>query len=193
MRHALEAIRFYSIIGIVNLFVGIAFLSLSLPRPAVVTEYSPVLQKPVIAERRQARQGIPTRINVPSLGIDVKVGLGSYNPKDQSWTLDTSRAFYADISVPANDSNGTTLVYGHARAAVFSLVPQAKKGTKATVYTNTGYIFRYEYKTKHEVEPSDLSLLKVNGPPMLLLQTCSGPWDVYRTMVLFTLVAVERA
>lgn len=196
MNSVASKLKFYSVIGVLNILVGLVFFTL-LPRSVdaqpvvtVSTASSTQVTKPTA---RQPIQGIPNRIAVPSLNIDLSVGLGSYDPNDASWTLDNSRAFYADISVPANDNNGVTLIYGHARGSVFYPLLRIKEGAEAIVYTDTGNVFHYTYASRQDVIPTDLSLLRVEGPPALILQTCSGPWDAYRTMLSFSLTSVEHS
>lgn len=196
MSRIVSKLKFYTVFAVLNLLVGVTFFAASTPRtveaqqasikPAVKVEKVKILQ-------RQAVQGIPTRVVIPSVGIDVGVATGSYDPSNASWTLDNTEAFYADISVPVNDNNGVTLIYGHARSAVFSRILQLTDGATATVYTDNGNVFRYVYQSRQDVDPTDLSVVRSDGPPTLMLQTCSGPFDAYRTMVSFKLVSVGRS
>ena len=188
--------KFYTVFAVLNLLVGVAFFALATPKnveaqPLADKSTAVTIQKVKILQR-QAIQGIPNRIIVPSVGIDVGVATGSYDPSDESWTLDNTEAFYADISVPVNDNNGVTLIYGHARSAVFSRILQLTDGAEAVVYTDNGHAFHYVYQSRQEVDPTDLSIVHANGPPTLMLQTCSGPFDAYRTMISFKLVSVDR-
>ena len=184
----------YSAFGIVNLVVGAAFYVIYIYQaPVTVMAATPtsvkVVPKPVAVA---ATSGTPVRVVVPAIGVDLAVGVGTYNPTDGSWTLDNERAFYADASVPANDNNGVTLVYGHARRAVFGRLPELAGGNEVIVYTDTGYAFHYVYESKRDVTPADTSILRVDGPPTLVLQTCSGPWDAYRTLVSFRFAEVQK-
>lgn len=195
MSHVASKLKFYAVFTVLNLLVGAAFFMLSVPR---TVEAQPVASTPLVKEKikiatREAVQGIPVRVVVPRVGIDVSVAMGSYDPNDASWTLDDTQAFYADISVPANDNNGVTLLYGHARSAVFSRILQVTDGAEVIVYTDNGNVFRYKYQSRQDVDPSDLSVVHSDGPPTLMLQTCSGPFDAYRTMVSFTLISVGRS
>ena len=194
MSSALSKVKFYAVFTVLNLLVGATFFAFSTPRTVEAQTPPP---KPIVREvkvlERQAVQGIPVRVVVPSVGIDVSVATGSYDPNTESWTLDDTQAFYADISVPVNDNNGVTLIYGHARSAVFSRILQVTDGAEATVYTDNGNVFRYRYESRQDVDPTDLSVVHSDGPPTLMLQTCSGPFDAYRTMVSFKLISVERA
>lgn len=194
MSHAAHKGLFYSAFGIVNLVVGVAFYVLYVyqaPTPVMAETHEPVRIKQV-QQVIAATSGTPVRIAIPDIGVDLAIGVGSYNPTDGSWTLDNERAFYADTSVPANDNNGVTLIYGHARRSVFGRLPEIAGGNEVIVYTDTGYAFHYAYESKRDVTPADTSILHSDGPPTLVLQTCSGPWDAYRTLVSFRFTGDEK-
>lgn len=197
MSHIGGKSAFYSVFGIVNLAVGVTFYVIYglhfAPPPELVAAAT---SRPLIIRKAQpiaAITGVPTRLAIPAIGVDLAVGVGSYNPVDGSWTLDAERAFYADESVPTNNNNGVTLVYGHAQQAVFGRLPESTDGTEATVYTDSGYVFRYVYTSRQDVAPTDTTILHSDGPPMLVLQTCSGPWDAYRTLLSFRFVSVGKS
>jgi hypothetical protein len=100
---------FYSLIGLLNLAVGVMFYVINIaPTPVLA---SPQIQpKPVVTVKAiAATQGIPIRVTVPSLNIDLPVAIGSYNPDDGNWTVDATQAYFADASMPVNNSNGIRL------------------------------------------------------------------------------------
>lgn len=184
----------YGAIALMNLFVAGMFISVLYPKPA------PVISEPVATVVRKKMTepalakiniGLPTRVVVPSVGIDLPVRMGTYDPSTQEWTVDTQSAFYADRSVPINDNNGSTLVYGHAQYGLFSRLPEISAGATAEIYTDTGKVFSYTFQSSRQVTPDDTSVFTATGPPMLTLQTCSGPFDAYRTLVSFTLSGVS--
>lgn len=194
MSHVAGRGVFYSVFGIINLVVGMTFYVLYVfhiapPAVAMADIAIPAVIKP---KPIAATSGIPTRIVISSIGVDVSVGVGSYNPSDGTWTLDNERAFYADASVPVNNSNGVTLIYGHARRAVFGRLGEVADGSDATVYTDSGYSFHYLYQSRQDVSPTDTSILRNDGAPTLVLQTCSGPWDAYRTLLSFRLTGEQK-
>ena len=183
---------FYSLIGILNLAVGVMFYVINIaPTPVLA---SPQIQpKPVVAVKAiPATQGIPTRITVPSLNIDLPVAIGSYNPDDGNWTVDATQAYFADASMPVNNSNGTSLIYGHAQSTVFETLPQIQPDAEAVVTTDTGYIFHYRYTSVQEVVPTDTSVFNATGTPKLVLQTCIGAYSELRALFSFKLVAIEK-
>ena len=181
-------------IAAVNLCVLGMFVAILSP-PPTSTQNVPVA---TVSPRRLSAPsfvninlGIPTRVVVASVNIDLPVRIGSYNPTDKTWTLDTQSAFYADRSVPVNDSNGSTLIYGHARRGLFAKLPEITKGATARVYTDSGKVFSYTFESSRQVKPDDISIFVSTGTPMLALQTCSGPFDIYRTLVSFSLSGVS--
>ena len=184
----------YSSIAVINLCVFGMFAVMLSPIP------SPARNEPLVAiapkglsgpELTKINLGIPTRVVVSSVNIDLPVRTGSYNSTDQTWTLDTQSAFYADRSVPVNDSNGSTLIYGHARFGLFARLPEISEGATAEVYTDSGKVFSYTFTSSRQVKPDDTSIFINSGAPTLALQTCSGPFDIYRTLVSFSLSEVS--
>lgn len=147
--------------------------------------------EPIAVEARKApapRVGVPVRVEVPFVGINLQVLNGSYDEASQAWTLNDTDAFYADRTVPVNTSNGSTLVYGHATSAVFGRIGELAEGSTAIIYTANNFEFRYEFESSRQVTPDDATVFDINGPPTLVLQTCAGPFDVYRTFVTFRFV-----
>lgn len=183
--------RFYSLVLVLNIGVLTMFGLLFFPEPPVHA-YIP-MRMPVVP-RQEAKplvSGTPVRIVAPSVQIDLPVDVGSYDPKTSSWTLGTDKAYYADMSVPANDNNGVTLIYGHAQAPVFGRLTQLQPGAKALVYTDTKHVFTYTFVSAKNVIPTDTSIFETGGPPTLVLQTCAGAWDAYRAMYSFQLIGQE--
>lgn len=148
--------------------------------------------EPKLAVRpRPAIQGQPTHLSVPSIGIDLPVKQGTYAADTASWTIDHSAAFHADISMPVNESNGTTLLYAHAQSGLFDVLPRITAGAQAIVTSDTGHTFTYTYVAMTETTPSDTSVFRSDGPPLLVLQTCSGEWSQYRDLYAFHLTKVS--
>lgn len=182
--------QFYSLAGLLNLAVGVMFYTINIAPTPVLASPTPKVA-PVITRQIPATQGIPNRVIIPSLAIDLPVDTGSFNPEDGSWTVDTTRAYYADVSMPVNNSNGTTLIYGHAQSTVFQTLPTIQSDAEAIIYTDNGYSFRYRMTSVHEVQPNDVSVFTDNGPPTLVLQTCIGAYSELRALFSFRLVAID--
>lgn len=187
-----KKIRFYSLVGLLNLAVGVMFYTINIPPTPVHAVSIPSHPKPIVAKQVPATQGIPNRVVIPSLAIDLPVAVGSYDPDDGSWTVDATKAYYADVSMPINNSNGTTLIYGHAQSTVFETLPQIQPDSEVIVYTDTGFAFHYQLTSSQEVSPSDVSVFTSTGPPKLVLQTCIGAYSELRALFSFRLTAIEK-
>lgn len=181
---------FFTKILILNVATGLMFFTISqkpaLPQSFIVnpSQVSSISQKSI-------KIGFPTRIVVPSLKMDLKVDKGSFDPKTGSWTVADDRVFYADSSVPPNNSNGMTLIYGHGTEPVFGDLVNLKEGQEAIVYSDTGYVFHYKYKSVKMASPNDTGIFSQSGPPRMMLQTCAGPYDSYRALYTFYLTGVD--
>lgn len=196
-RRAQNNYSVYAVLGVLNCCLIFTLALVLYPKPldavmAVGPTEAAVFQVGQVPTLRFAKQGVPMRVAVPSVAIDLAVKPGSYEPERRQWTLDDHSAFYADRTVPANTSNGTTLIYGHSTWPVFGKIADIGAGATAQVYTDTGLTFTYVYQSSRQVLPSDVSALTSSGAPTLLLQTCSGAFDAYRTLVAFRLVGVEH-
>lgn len=178
-------IGFYAQAVVLNAVVALMFYVVTTPPPVLRASEVPV---PVIHRPVAAITGTPNRIVIESIGIDLPVSVGTYDPTTDTWTLGDDQAFYADNSVPVNNNNGTTLIYGHARSTVFGPLPNLQAGTEAVVYTDNGRAFHYRYQSMKELDPTDTSVFTSSGPPQLTLQTCAGAWDMYRAMYTFQFI-----
>lgn len=174
---------FYSLVLMLNILVAVMFRVVTTPPP--VQAASPDIHLARLSRTKQAIKGVPTRIVIASLNVDLPVATGTFDPSSNEWTVSDDKAFFADNSVPVNDSNGVTLIYGHARWGVFGVLPDLKNGAVADVYTDNGLVFHYQYQSVTQVTPEDMSVFSINGPPTLTLQTCTGAWDRYRAMYSF--------
>ena len=184
--------RFYSLIGLLNLAVGVMFYTINITPTPVLATLPPPQSRPVVTQPIPATQGTPVRVIVPSLNIDLPVDVGSYNPEDGSWTVDATRAYYADVSMPVNNSNGTTLIYGHAQSTIFETLPRILPDAEAVIHTDSGYVFLYRHTTVQEVLPSDVSVFTAAGDPKLVLQTCVGLYSELRALYSFRLESIDR-
>ena len=174
----------------VGMMVAVLIQS-ALPPPNTPVAYAAPKRiiKPTVVP---AVTGTPSRVVVPGLAIDVPVRTGAYSPESKSWTIDGDSAFYADRTVPPNDNNGTTLLYGHADWPIFGRLPDAAQGMTADVYTKEGLKFSYVYQSRLTVRPTDTSILTSEGAPTLALQTCYGAFDSYRLVITFSFVGVSK-
>lgn len=179
--------------SMLSITTGAMFMALLWHVPQVtIPRYSSVVAAKPVPELRKAITGTPSRITISSVNIDLPVYIGRFSPEDNSWTLSDTGAVYAANTVPLNDNNGTTLIYGHATWPVFGNLPDMRKGGLAKVRTKNDKVFMYRYLDRRDVSPDDTSVFDIDGPPRLVLQTCSGPWDSERSLYAFELVEVRR-
>ena len=186
-------LRYYSYLSIINVTIGTMLFMVTIAPPPVKAFSPDTHRLPIKIHSIPATQGTPVRVVLDSLGIDLPIRVGSYNPTDSTWTISTTEAFYADISVPVNNGNGTTLIYAHARPGLFGDLPDIQPDAEALIYTDSGYVFHYHYLSMQSVDPSDVSSITSSGPPTLILQTCTGDWSEYRALFNFKLTAITKA
>jgi LPXTG-site transpeptidase (sortase) family protein len=135
--------------------------------------------------------GVPNRIQIPSVGIDLKVIPGYYNAKDQSWTLSLNNAQWGAMTARPNNKEGLTFIYAHYRKNVFYTLPHVTQGSTAIVTTQNGHIFTYKFRGSTIVKPQNTNILSYKGKPILLLQTCSGVWYENRQLFVFDFVSAR--
>jgi LPXTG-site transpeptidase (sortase) family protein len=135
--------------------------------------------------------GTPTHISIPSVDISVDIEPGYYDKTSKTWTLSTTKAEYATITPQANNGGGNTFIYGHNRWAVFYKLLKVQPGDEAIVSTANGHTFTYKMTGQKVTQPTDNSLFRYQGPPILTLQTCSGLWYQNRSLFVFSLEKVS--
>ncbi|HYH75116.1 MAG TPA: sortase [Candidatus Saccharimonadales bacterium] len=136
-------------------------------------------------------EGKPTRIQIPSLNIDLPVVDGYYNEQSQKWTLSNNKVHYAVATPQANNRAGNTFLYGHNRKEVFKTLAKVQLGAEVLVTTDNGHVFVYTFKGAYETDPTDGSVFKYQGAPMLTIQTCSGVWYENRQLFTFDLKEIR--
>jgi LPXTG-site transpeptidase (sortase) family protein len=182
-----KKVRYYSSVAglylLMLLFAYCVFRPAILPSRPVVALASPA-PKPIAPEVKIV-SGKPIRILIPDLNIDLPVDEGNYDPTDNSWTLSGYHAQFATPSMPANDHDGNTFIYGHNNKYVFGSLKHIIPGTVAKIYTDNDHIFSYIFESTVTVVPEDVSILNYKGPSIMTIQTCSGAWNEQRQMFKF--------
>lgn len=133
-----------------------------------------------------AIKGMPTRIHLPTIKVDLQVVAGIYNESHREWSVSDSAANYATNTYVPNNISGTTLIYGHDTDAVFNKIRNLKHGDEVYVYTDTGRVFSYVYdvtKTKR-LRPNDTTMFnELGSSPRIQLMTCDGLWSQERLLL----------
>lgn len=137
----------------------------------------------------QAVQGLPTRILVPRLSIDLTVVQQSYSNVTKTWPVAINEANYATNTALINSTKGESLIYGHDTRNVFGPLSNLQPGDAVYVYTNNGHVFKYSYTSAQDVTPTKLSIFDdmAKAPAGLKLITCSGAYFQYRHLMSFKL------
>ncbi len=137
--------------------------------------------------------GHPAHITISSVNIDLPVIDGFYNNKTGGWTLTPTNAQFATPSKPANNTEGTTFIYGHDTRRVFNRLHGIKVGAIAIVTTDNGYRFIYTFRDSVITTPRSISeVTATSATPRLSLQTCYGATSADRQIFHLYLVRVEK-
>jgi len=158
------------------------------------TQTQPVVTTPV-ATTDQTPQGYitgtPVRINIPSVGINLPVTPGYYDPTTGEWTLTTDKVQFATITSAPNNRSGNTIMYGPARSNIFGSLPKLRAGALAIVTTSNGHRYYYTLGSTQVVDPQNANAaIGGSDKPILTLQTCVGLLYQSRELLTFNLVRV---
>lgn len=137
----------------------------------------------------QSISGTPVRIVLPSVAIDLQIIPGYYSTQQKTWFINANGATYATNTYPANNTHGTTLIYGHYLNWIFGKTDGLKIGDKALVYTGNGHIFVYDMVKSDIFTPSNTQIFgELNtDKPILKVLTCHGLWSQTRRVMTFQL------
>jgi sortase (surface protein transpeptidase) len=162
-------------------------------RPVDLTQAQ---QQPRVPQASKAKviAGRPVRIVIPAEGIDLPVNKGFYDSADNSWTLSGYDAQFAMISTLSNNVGGETFIYGHNNDYVFGALRHhtPTPDTMALIYTDNNHIFEYDFVSATSIGPNSVSILDYAGPPILMIQTCTGSLNEWRTEYKFDFVKVDQ-
>ncbi len=187
-----DNLRFYFLVGIFFVLAGVLLSSQHLVQYLQNRNSQPVFSQPAqqTITKKPTVSGQPSHIDLPSVNISIDVENGYYNKVSQTWTLSTNKAEYATVTPEPNDAGGNTFIYGHNRWEVFYKLLNVKAGDEAIVTTANNHKFVYKMVSRRDIKPTDSSLFRYQGPPILTLQTCSGFWYQNRSLFVFKLVQV---
>ena len=179
-------------LGLYGLLIG-ALITVQLilpPSPKlVVAAYQPVVK---LGQAHYVVQGMPSTLAVDRLGLNLPVKSGTYDSSTGAWTLSNTDAFFATNTSEPNDYTGTTLIYGHNRVGVFSILSNLTSGDIAKLTTDNGHTFSYSYSHDEVIKPDDTTIFDQQaGKPQLLLMTCDGIWSTGRRVMFFDLIGVD--
>lgn len=130
--------------------------------------------------------GVPTRLELPRLGIRLNVQAGGYNPISHTWLLDTFHAFYAQQGMIDGVVPATPLIYGHALPSVFGSLDGVGRNEQLVITRADGRTLLFRYTGDQVVSPNDDSVLHTHLPTTVLVMTCTGQLSESRRVLHFT-------
>lgn len=159
--------------------------------PPTTFNYSPP-PKPITKKEIQIRSGVPARLEVANLKLSKDILPGVYDEQNNTWNVSDSGVHFAEHSSIINDFSGATLIYGHNNRFTLGRLSELSNGDQATITTQNNYRFTYSLVSVSDNEPNNTSIFDYSGPPILVLQTCSGAFNESRRFYVFELSGVVR-
>lgn len=186
-------VSFFLAFGVIGAWLGSPYLLEPLHHSQRTTNSSPAPQVKNGSEKYIT--GKPVRIVLASSSIDLPVVDGIYNRSSKTWTLYSDKAMYATFSKQPNNKTGMTFIYGHGTDKVFGKIGRnhPSVGSIAEIYTDNNRVFTYSLTAVEDLKPADTWILKNrhNGPPHLIIQTCTGAYSQWRTMFEYSYKSVR--
>lgn len=176
--------------------IGTLIFSPHLHRPTTAaSQYTHSQKLQSLPAIRTPISGTPIRIVIPSYDIDIPIDPGHYDFNTKQWSLSDNHAQHAVITPVANNHAGATFIYGHGTDAVFGKIGSNSPavGTTALIHTDNGHTFTYSLKKVADYKPNETHVFEKSsdGPPRLIVQTCTGAFSEWRTMFTFTFKEVD--
>jgi sortase (surface protein transpeptidase) len=191
MKKILRSPKLHLCIGVVLILIGLALFWLRTSNSLVHTQPVAPVTANVWSAKPDTISGTPVELQLPSLGLDLQVINGAYNPTTKTWTLTSDKVQYAVITPPPNNTSGDTFIYGHYRSGVLATLHTIKPGAQAVVVTANGHTFTYTFTGSRVTDPSDTSVFSYQGAPILTIQTCTGLFFQNRQLFTFSLSGVK--
>jgi LPXTG-site transpeptidase (sortase) family protein len=171
------------------LAVGSAITLLTPSTPKNLELQNMSIQRPV-QDMPKLVSGKPENLTIKSVGVNLEVEDGVYDPVSQNWTLSPDKAHFALMTAEANNMVGNTFMYGHNNRKVFASLDKISVGDEARI-KSSDKTFVYKFTRSREVVPEDVSVFEYKGKSILTIQTCSGSWYEKRKLFTFEFVKVE--
>lgn len=185
----MKPVKLLLVLATVNVAAIFAVMEIVIPPQAASLDMQELtVQQPV--ESQELKSGKPQKLTIDSVGIDIEVLDGEYDPASHKWTLLKDKAHYALMTPLANNQAGNTFIYGHNNKKVFTRLENTKIGDIAHVQTPNG-VFSYKLRDIKEVPPTDTSMFEYRGSSTLTIQTCSGSWYEKRKLFTFDYLSYE--
>ncbi len=126
-----------------------------------------------------ASAGLPVRLTLPSLGLDLPVIPASVSANH--WPTTTQGVSYMVSS--ALPGAGNSVFYGHNWPRILGTLSQAQVGQQLTITTSDGQVQNYRIQSVEVVKSSAVDILNPSELPRITLYTCAGIFDQNRLVV----------
>ncbi|HYG83861.1 MAG TPA: sortase [Verrucomicrobiae bacterium] len=127
---------------------------------------------------------IPTKLQLPRLGIAVNLQKANYSPQT-AWSLDDSHAFYTL-------ETATPLFYGHATEKVFLKLTGVAENELLYITNNKQQRLIFRFISDRVVAPTNTKILNEKKYRTIFLLTCTGPDFSQRRVLEFQFVGLEE-
>ncbi|PJA41002.1 hypothetical protein CO178_01120 [candidate division WWE3 bacterium CG_4_9_14_3_um_filter_34_6] len=132
----------------------------------------------------------PRKLEIKSSNISVPIKFGPI--KDGSWEVFEDSASYAEGSSYLNDTKQNTIIFAHARKALFKNLSNTDIGDEITIYGDSN-IYRYSIVRREKISPENVNaLMQENGDFNVTLFTCEGTNDEYRLLIRAKLIDITE-
>lgn len=130
--------------------------------------------------RNKSLSEAPTRISIPSAGINLPIETGSII--NGVWEISLENATFLDISAkPGN--GGNTVIYGHNKKAIFGNLNKVGVGYLIILETHSGDVFNYKVESIQTVKPTQVDVIAPTDFEILTVYTCNGILDSTRLVI----------
>jgi LPXTG-site transpeptidase (sortase) family protein len=143
---------------------------------------------------------VPTRLRVPSIGVDAQVeSIGQKSDGSMGTPSSFERAAWYKLGSKPGEP-GNAVIDGHVNnaltsAGVFEHLPKVSIGDIVEVSDEAGHKITYRVREINEYAPNDAplkSIFATSGPSQVVLITCDGEWDPSAHQFNKRLVVVAR-
>lgn len=121
----------------------------------------------------------PARIIIPKISVDLDVEPARII--GDKWEINQTDASYM-LGSSTPEEKGNTVIYGHAKNAIFGGLKKLKAGDIIYVLTNEKW-YRYKVTETKEVKPKETQVVGPTLTPTLTLFTCTAFLDSKRLVV----------
>ncbi len=157
-------------------FISI-FVVTSTLRPAFQDDYRYVPKTLIFKKEKE----VPHRVVIPKVSVDRLIKEAVI--QNGTWETFDDFVSYGLGSALPDELKGSTVMFAHARAGLFSRLDELLDGDSIYVLGKNSW-YRYQVLKKIYVLPTETDFLKEDYGRSLILFTCYGPLDEKRVVII---------